>query len=121
MMLSIILSIFMRPPIVHIANPYLKLYMIIGGDFNCYEYDSDKFGGNVSLAAYLTEFRNTFNLVDVWHKIHPHSSDLSWFNSDFSIGSRLDKFFFQNRFFSLCFHVLFYCVVFPIMILFICI
>lgn len=38
-------------------------FLIISGDFN-YEHDSDKFGGNVSLAAYLTEFRNTFNLVD---------------------------------------------------------
>ena len=58
-------------------------FLIIGGDFNCYEYESDKFCGNVSLAAYLTEFRNTFNLVDVWRKIHPRSCDVSWFNSDF--------------------------------------
>ena len=71
-------------------------FLIIGGDFNCYEYESDKFCGNVSLAAYLTEFRNTFNLVDVWRKIYPRSRDVSWFNSDFSIGSRLDKFFISK-------------------------
>ena len=33
---------------------------IIGGDFNCYEHEFDKFGGNVSIANYLTEFRSAF-------------------------------------------------------------
>ena len=75
-------------------------FLVIGGDFNCYEFVSDKFGGNVSLAGYLTEFRNAFNLVDVWRKIHPRSREVSWFNSDFSIGSRLDKFFISKSLFQ---------------------
>ena len=31
--------------------------VVLGGDFNCYESDNDKFGGNVVLAAYLSRFR----------------------------------------------------------------
>ena len=45
-------------------------FLIVNTDFNCYEFDCDKFGGNVSLAAYLTDFWKAFNLVDVWCKIH---------------------------------------------------
>ena len=49
--------------------------VIIGGDFNCYERDSDKFGGNVSfsLAHYLSDFRSALNLVDIWRKINPRT------------------------------------------------
>ena len=66
---------------------------IIGGDFNCYDNELDKFGGNVSLAKYLSDFRSTFSFVDIWRKRHPRSREMSWFNADLSIGSRLDKFF----------------------------
>ena len=38
--------------------------IVIVGDFNCYEYQSDKTGGNLSCAKYLADFRTTFNLVD---------------------------------------------------------
>ena len=68
-------------------------FTILGGDFNCYERESDKFGGNVSPARYLSDFRSAFNLVDIWRKLHPQSREVSWFNPDFSIGTRLDKFF----------------------------
>lgn len=67
--------------------------IVIGGDFNCYEADLDKFGGNVSVANYLSEFRRNFNFIDVWRKKHPRVREMSWFNSTFAIGSRLDKFF----------------------------
>lgn len=30
--------------------------IVLGGDFNFYKNDSDKFGGNISRAEYLTEF-----------------------------------------------------------------
>lgn len=66
---------------------------ILGGDFNCYERELDKFGGNASLANYLTDFRLAFSFEDIWRKLHPKSRDVSWFNSNFTIGSRLDKFF----------------------------
>ena len=74
--------------------------IVIAGDFNCYEYQSDKTGGNLSCAKYLTDFCSTFNLVDAWHRLNPRSRQCSWFNSDFSIGSRLDKFFVSQGLFS---------------------
>ncbi len=70
---------------------------IVGGDFNCYDRDLDKFGGNVSLANYLTDFKSTFSLVDIWRKLHSRSRQVSWFNHDFSIGARLDKFFVSRN------------------------
>lgn len=67
--------------------------IVIAGDFNCYEYQTDKTGGNLSCAKYLVDFRSTFKLVDAWHRLNPRSRQCTWFNSDFSIGLRLDKFF----------------------------
>ena len=74
--------------------------IVIAGDFNCYEYQSDKTGGNLSCAKYLADFRSTFNLVDAWHRLNPHSRQCTMFNSDFSIGSRLDKFLVSQSLFS---------------------
>ena len=73
--------------------------IVIASDFNCYEYQSDKTGGNLSCAKYLADFRTTFNLVDAWHRLNPRSRQCTWFNSDFSIGSRLDKFLVSQRLF----------------------
>ena len=61
-----------------------------GGDFNCYEHEMDKLGGNISIADYLTDFCSSFGLIDCWRKLHPRARELTWFNSDFSIGSHLD-------------------------------
>ena len=71
---------------------------IIGGDFNRYDRDLDKLGGNVSFANYLTEFRKNFNFIDIWPKKHLRVHEMSCFNSDFTIGSRLDKFFVSSNF-----------------------
>ena len=51
--------------------------------------------GNISIADYLTDFRSSFGLIDCWRKMHPRSREMTSleFNSDFSIGPRLDKFF----------------------------
>ena len=76
----------------------------------------DKLGGNISIADYLTEFRSSFGLIDCWRKLDPRSRELTWFNSDFSIGSRLDKFFVSKVSEIICFHLLFRRVVYPIMI-----
>ena len=51
--------------------------VVLGGDFNCYKCDLDKFGGNTSLANYLIDFQSTFSLVDVWRNLHPCSRDVS--------------------------------------------
>lgn len=72
-------------------------HVIIGGDFNCYDNELDKFGGNTSLAKYLSDFKSTFSLVDIWRKRHPRARQMSWFNADSSIGSRLDKFLISTN------------------------
>jgi len=74
---------------------------IIGREFNCYDNELDKFGGNVSLAKYLSEFRSTFSFVDIWRKWHLRSREMSWFNADLSNGSHLDKFFISAGFVDL--------------------
>ena len=66
---------------------------IICGDFNSYDSELDKFGGNYSPCCSLSDFKVNFNLIDVWRKQNPRSHEFTWFNSDFSIASRLDKFF----------------------------
>ena len=38
---------------------------IVGGDFNCYDCELDKFGGNASIAKCLSDFKSTFKFVDV--------------------------------------------------------
>lgn len=67
--------------------------IIFAGDFNCYEYKLDKLGGNFAPAKYLSDFRKSLNLIDAWRKLHPRSREYSWFNSDFTLASRLDKFY----------------------------
>ena len=39
----------------------------------------------------------TLNLIDAWRKLHPRSREYSWFNSDFTLASRLDKFFVSSK------------------------
>ena len=91
--------------------------IVIAGDFNCCERDLDKFGGTFSPAKYLSDFRSTFNFVDAFRKLHPQSREVSWFNSDFSIGSRLDKFLCPAILLLLCMIVIFFLVVFLITIM----
>ena len=45
--------------------------IVIAGDFNCYEFQTDKTGGNLSCAKCLTDFRSTFNLIDASHRLNP--------------------------------------------------
>ena len=60
----------------------------------------DKLGGNFAAAKYLSDFRKSLNLVDAWRKLHPRSREYSWFNSDFTVASRLDKFFVSSKMLS---------------------
>ena len=68
-------------------------FLVIDSDFNCYQHEMDKLGGNISIADYLTDFRSSFGLIYCWRKLHLRSRELTWFNSDFFIGSRLDNVF----------------------------
>ena len=69
---------------------------IICGDFNGYVSDLDKFGGNISICRAISDFKEHFHLIDIWRKQHPKSREFTWFNSDFSIASRLDKFYVSS-------------------------
>ncbi len=73
---------------------------IVGGDLNCYDNSLDKFGGNVSIHKEYDSLKNDFALIDVWRKLHPNSREFTWFNSNFSIGSRLDKFLISKELFT---------------------
>ena len=65
---------------------------IVGGDFNCYDGSSDKFGGTVSISSDLSDLKWSFLLRDAWRALHPRTRQFTWFNSDSSVASRLDTF-----------------------------
>ena len=66
--------------------------LIIGGDFNCYDNSSDKFGSNAVLSKDLSDLKSCFRLVDAWRAKHPRDRQFTWFDSSLSIASRLDTF-----------------------------
>ena len=74
--------------------------LVIGGDFNCYDNALDKFGGNVSIHRECDSLKRDFALLDVWRKLHPKAREFTWFNSNLSIASRLDKFLISKDLFS---------------------
>ena len=74
--------------------------LVIRGDFNCYENALDKFGGNVSAGGECKSLKSGFVLVDAWRKLHPRAREFTWFNRDYSIASRLDKFFVSKDLFT---------------------
>jgi len=39
-------------------------------------------------------------LVDAWRKLHPSAGEFTWFNHDYSIASRLEKFFVSKDLFT---------------------
>ena len=86
------------PSIHQFFFPSCKI--IFGGDLNCYENNLDKFGGNISLSSELSSFKSCFNFVDGWRCKHPRVSQCLWFNSDMSIGSRLDSFLLSHNLIS---------------------
>ena len=65
---------------------------LIGGDFNCFDSPLDKMGGTVSLDSNFINFKDSCGLRDAWRSLHPRVRKYTWFNSDLSIGSRLDSF-----------------------------
>lgn len=69
----------------------------------------------------MSDFRSAFHLVDIFRKLHPRARESSWFNFDFCIGSRLDKFFISSNFVRFAQSCEIYLVVSLIMTLLICI
>ena len=76
--------------------------LILGGDFNCYDSALDKPGGNVNINNEFKELKSTFNPVDVWRRSLSGVREFTWFNSDYSIASRLDKFYLSSNIANLC-------------------
>lgn len=73
---------------------------IIAGDFNSFESERDKFGGNLTISSDLQDLRKSHRLLDVWRKTHDRQIQCTWFNAAKTIGSRLDKFFISQELFS---------------------
>lgn len=68
------------------------------GDFNCIEdISKDKLGGNPTSGTIglkeLTEFTQTFELADIWRLTHKDDRIYTWHNKDFTIRSRLDRWY----------------------------
>ena len=79
--------------------------LIMGGDFNCYDSVSDKFGGNPITSKEFSRVKSCFKLIDAWRAKNPRSSQFTWFSSDLSVASRLDTFLIDRdlrRFVNCC-------------------
>ena len=81
--------------------PTATQYVIVAGDFNCIaDLNLDKDGGNPirGLAGNieLTNWTNTLNLVDTWRAENLTTKGYTWYNSNNSIRTRIDKIFIQN-------------------------
>ena len=82
--------------------PKATEHAIMAGDFNCVaDLNLDKDGGNPirGLAGNkeLTDWTKTLNLVDTWRAENPSTKGYTWYNSDNSIRTRIDKIFTQKR------------------------
>ena len=70
--------------------------IILGGDFNCTEFNMDKFTNvfnpkDVSLITYKT-FKEKHNLHDIWRSMHPDKKQFTYLEK-----SRLDKFLISEE------------------------
>ena len=75
--------------------------LILGGDFNCIENTQlDKAGGNPLSGTVgfdeLRDFTTRHNLSDVWRVTHPQDLSFTWNTRDFSIRSRLDRWYIPD-------------------------
>ena len=74
---------------------------IIGGDFDCIDSDRDKYGGSAAIISEDTKkLKSDFRLIDVWLCKNPTERQFTWFNSNMTIGSRLDKYFISKQLLS---------------------
>ncbi len=76
--------------------------LILAGDFNCLEnLDLDKQGGNpLSGNLGTTELRNfteNNSLIDTWRVTHPGDRIFTWNNKDFTLRSRLDRWYITAK------------------------
>lgn len=72
--------------------------LFLAGDFNCIEnLDLDKFGGNPQSGNFgineLLSFTRDHNLGDSWRITHNNDRIYTWNNRDYSLRSRLDRWY----------------------------
>ena len=70
--------------------------LLIGGDSNCIDNISDKLNCSTVPSAdktSLTSLKSDFLLTDDWHKQNPRKVMFTWFNSDCTQASRIDRLF----------------------------
>ena len=72
--------------------------LIVGGDFNSIDNIKDKFGGNTSnISDSTSKLKTDFRLVDIWRRKNLTDRQFKWFNSNMTIGSRLDKYLISKQ------------------------
>lgn len=76
--------------------------LLLAGDFNCIEnLDLDKQGGNPNSGKTGIEelefFVNGNTLIDTWRDTHKHDRIYTWSNKDFSIRTRLDRWYIPHN------------------------
>ena len=76
--------------------------LLIGGDFNCTDNVLDKFHSNVVVSTDKNSFKslmNDFSLVDTWRRRNPRGTSFTWYNSDHTLASRIDRFLISKSLF----------------------
>ena len=76
--------------------------LILAGDFNCVEDPTfDKLGGNPANGTAgmdeLLNFTTNHDLIDVWRDQHPGDRIYTWSNRDFTLRSRLDRWYIPQE------------------------
>ena len=72
--------------------------LIIGGDFNCIDSKRDKYGRSAAnISEDAKKLKSDFRLIDVWRSKNPTDRQFTWFNSNMTIGSRLDNYFISKQ------------------------
>jgi len=74
---------------------YADENIIIGSDLNCFSTPEDKQGGRPTeqkqrFIDSILNLCNSFNLVDLWRKLHPNESLFTWHQNSSAIQCRLD-------------------------------
>ena len=76
--------------------------LILAGDFNCVEDPTyDKLGGNPTSGTVgleeLLNFTSNHDLTDIWRAQHPGDRIYMWSNCDFTLRSRLDRWYIPKE------------------------
>ena len=74
--------------------------LCMGGDFNITLSQGDrkqKIKNRYAITEAMFEIATKYNMVDVWRQLHPKRRQYSWSRKNYTIASRLDYWWVQNR------------------------